>query len=358
MFIYLGVLCLSVFPIWYSENNFKDTNKQKNYILYSVIFSALLLILVGSLRSLSVGYDLRSYHEYFVSDYYYNIEKGYVSLSRIVAYLNLDFRVLLILVQSIVIIPIYYVLYKTSKMKWLSVLGYQSLYLYVNSFNILRQSLAMSIFLLATYFLITMKDNVKSSVTYVGLTILASLFHVSALLLIPLFFLKFLNLNKWYILGLTGISLVLFLGHNQLLSFLMSLFSREYYGEFTIEIGYATIAIFAAYIGLFLILKQKLPDLYLKNKFLSNILVLALLFNVLWVWFPNHARISMYFYMVVAIYFPTLLYEYYEVTNKRCQIVTYTVCLVGFYALQLMTRDYGGVVPYTILINILMGVFL
>lgn len=354
MIPYIITLVLTTAMIYFLEQqlvsgssfNYVKNNAQRNLAIGMGIVT-IVFILMASIRSINTGIDFISYQDYFYDNFYFNIEKGYVLSSWIFYYLNLDFRVFIVFVNVLIYVPVVFVIYKLSSRRWFSLLMYQSLYLYANSFNIIRQSIAMSIILLAIYFLITVEKRSKSYSLYVGFVLLAFMFHVSAIFFLPLFLVKNKLISFKLIVSIVLFSLVFMFFRVEILTFVMKIFSREYYDSFTVEIGYTTIAILLSMLVVSLItVKQHYFDLNPDQILFVNIVIVSLVFNVLWVWFPNHARISMYILLIGSVLFPNCIPDIKKKSLMNFLMISMSIVFVSFYVFQLKYRDYGGVVPY------------
>lgn len=349
--MYLLLLAFTVILVFYFEI-FKRNEFQLNI---SLLIIAVLLIILGSLRGLNVGNDLASYSAYYSSNYYYNIESGFVFLSKMFYILGFDFRFFLLVCQSLIVLPVFFIIYKYSKIKWLSVFMYQVLYLYANSFNIIRQSIAMSLVLYAVIKYIeeskTLKFNFKSLTKFLLIILISSQFHISSLVFIPIPLLlkpSFLKLRTLVILiGGFG-TLLLF--HKKIIQILLSLFNREYYGNLLIEFGPVTIFMVLFFIfSIYIFSNKKSHNIYVSSFY--NVSLISLLIVTLGVWIPNYARLIMYYYLLTVLMVPNIIA--FPLTKKnKILFVLFLMMLLIFYLMQLYFSDYGGVEPYNFLLVI------
>lgn len=197
--------------------------KAKSNIL--LIIGMLPIILLATFR-LNVGTDFSNYQSMFnkhnnMSFINFiksgNIEVGYYLLNRLGGLLN-SFNITLFLSAIIIVsIPIFTV--KNNNKINLMLFAMLISTFYFNSFNIIRQSIAISIAFNAMYNLITLDQRVS----YIIKILLASLFHISALFLLPFIVVNFLKnkkLNEKLIFIVIFILVVVVLNFNRFINVL------------------------------------------------------------------------------------------------------------------------------------------
>src|SRR5699024_7747549 len=156
-----------------------------------------ILFFLSAFRDISIGTDTESYEGIFnrvLLGGQIVQEAGWYYFNKVVVLLGGDFRWVLILSSLLVITPIYRVSRRYSFNPCLSIFLFYSLYFYLQSFNIMRQIIAVSILLLFIPFLFD-----KKYFYFIICVCLASLFHTTALLALPFIFINRLKLNKkWW----------------------------------------------------------------------------------------------------------------------------------------------------------------
>ncbi|MFW6499266.1 EpsG family protein [Acinetobacter baumannii] len=179
----------------------------------------LLLTFLGGFRSNLVGTDSIVYTDPFVSNFDisyfkldYNIEVGYQIFSYLLLSITKNYMYLFLSTSFFIVFCYLYTIRKYSKNYVLSVFLYITLGIYTFYFNGLRQGLAMAIFATATPALLN-----KKPIKYFFIIFVASLFHISALLMIPFYFVVNLKVK----IEIKGICIFLF-------SFLVSKFAIEF----------------------------------------------------------------------------------------------------------------------------------
>ena len=160
----------------------------------------IVLVLFASIRSYHVGTDGRTYVIPFISqldvEYFQiqeNIEIGYQLLEYLLLSLTSDYFWLFFVTALIVVYCYLTIIKKYSVNYWFSVFLFITLGVYTFFFNGLRQGLAMAIFALALPYLLE-----KRLIPYLIICFLASLFHLTALFMIPFYFLVNLRIKPFY----------------------------------------------------------------------------------------------------------------------------------------------------------------
>lgn len=184
-FLYNSILLLSSFFAYCGE---RVGNKRDEYLCRIMVF--LILWIPASFRS-DIGTDYSSYQSIYehIDWYIDELEIGYVWLNQIFRSLSLGHEYMFSAVAALTYAPICFGMPK----KGYSVLIiFYILTLYLVSYNLVRQSIAISFSLYAAVQLLKGRN-----VLYFVIIIGAVMFHVSALLLLLFFFLKYIRFNIW-----------------------------------------------------------------------------------------------------------------------------------------------------------------
>lgn len=209
------------------EGKLKQDKQKKRYLF--VCF--LQMFLIQGLRHADVGTDTSYYvtvYERFTNSEYYSFlfthfEVGFQTVYTILKSINADAQILLLLVSGVTMINFAYFIYKNSDSVWLSTFIFACMF-YPNSFNIMRQYLAVSIAINAFQFFMENK-YVKASI----IIIIASLFHMTALILfVPMILYKVKNwkLSRNLILACSCVVLVF---GDQIVKIALELLSKSFY---------------------------------------------------------------------------------------------------------------------------------
>ena len=158
------------------------------------------LSLFAGSRSLKVGTDTGGYVKNFVnnldSNYYEfskDIEIGYQFLEYLLLSVTHNYFWLLFTI-SLIVVSCYLIIIKRYSVNYgFSIFLFITLGIYTFFFNGMRQGLAMAIFVLATPYLLE-----KKAFKYTLLCFFTSFFHISALFMIPFYFLVHLRIKLIY----------------------------------------------------------------------------------------------------------------------------------------------------------------
>lgn len=187
MLVYMLFLAAVILVGWYLMGD-KITTKQRQWCL--VAFGAA-MVAIMTLRY-SIGFDYFAYRDMFEITaqlswkdvvLQHKKETSYFLLNKLVAELGLGYHGLLLILNLIMVGCVLWFIYKYSSIWWLSIVLYLTLQFMTHSMNLLRQSLAVSIMLLAWG---SLKDG--KFWKYAVITLIAATFHVTALIMLPMYF--------------------------------------------------------------------------------------------------------------------------------------------------------------------------
>lgn len=204
----------------------RKTLKRKAFFMPLIALS-----LFAGLRSYLVGTDSGTYTRNFRSNlnvYNFEFEKGvetgYQILEYILLRINADYFWLFFITSISIVCAYLSIIRKYSVNYSFSVFLFITLGIYTFFFNGLRQGIAMAIFSLATPYLLE-----KKFFPYLAICVFASLFHITALFMIPFYFLVNLKVKPLYKIIST------FLGSLFISSFLINYLAttNERYEQYT-----------------------------------------------------------------------------------------------------------------------------
>ena len=192
------------------------------YILIFLIFSKrvksdlffylsfLALTIFSGLR-FDVGVDFMSYHQMFEDfkngNALFLFEPANMMIINTINIFNIDHQVIFFIYSVIIMFGVFYFIKKLSPLKELSILLFVTVGIfYFSTFNGIRQWAAISIGLIAIVKLIE-----KKHIQFLILVILATLFHLSALLL---FIFIFFKIRFYLIASIISIKFFIFLINN------------------------------------------------------------------------------------------------------------------------------------------------
>ena len=298
--IYFFYLVVLVFLLILERN---DKSHRK---LYRIIIPLLYVFLVG-LRGNNVGVDSNTYYDHY---YTYGkwgcdfIEPGFDWLNRILYAQGYEANSLFIAIAAISLLFFYLALNHLDREYSISAF---CVYLLTFAFlvNGMRQGVACAIFLYAYKFI-----PERKLIPYALLIIFASLFHASALMLIPLYFILTYSLPSiWYIVLYILSFVGLFIDLSAYLPEI-GFWSRDYSGYVeNIKIEQASwtgfIVSTSLNIGIFYLMLSN--RMFKKLPVLSNLVFAAFIFKNLGFNMPIMSRITIYFSWFVFLLYPILL---------------------------------------------------
>ena len=148
--------------------------------------SSIILILFAGLREVGIDKDSLAYSYYYDSELIFLLaEPTFAWISLIVKYIFNNFTYVLFFYAILGVLIKYKAIEKLTEFHYLTLLVYISTYYLLHEFTQIRASIASGLFLIAIPFI-----EEKRFYRYFVLILIATLFHYSALILFPLFFLS------------------------------------------------------------------------------------------------------------------------------------------------------------------------
>lgn len=297
---------------------------------------------IAGLRN-NIGDTFFYMHSYRLSDFTWDEvmagkDIGFGILQMILKSFTEDPQLLIFITAAVTNILIVYVLYKYSRLFELSIYIYITSGLYIVSMNGVRQFLASAIAFAATKFLF--EGSWKKYFLIVGF---ASLFHGSALILIPIYYIVRRKAWTSSTLVLLTLSVILIIGYGVISDVIFSAIADTHYSEYQnfkegganiIRVAISAIPLVLAYIG-----RHKLREIfpfgdYVVNMSLLNFIVMAVATQN-WIF----ARFTIYFglYNVLLISWVISLF-----VKKQQKLVYYAILglyLIYFYYENVVTLN-------------------
>src|SRR5690625_2426648 len=194
------IYILNIVSILFYAYLYSLTANKYNLKKFFIIMLSVQLILILSLRHRSVGVDVTSYLNFFQNitpsfDFQefmdHRFELGYKLVNKMLSIITMNEQIFLAVMAVLCIIPVGRFVYKHSKMPFLSLGLYISFNFYAFTFSGLRQGIAYGIILISYDFIVKRKLY-----KFVICVLIASLFHQSALIFLPAYFLAKIEINK------------------------------------------------------------------------------------------------------------------------------------------------------------------
>ena len=337
MFFYLGILVLTTSLVYVSE-----TKEKFDYLYW---FSFLILILILTFRNIHCANDTIFYYNYFMHPEIDvpKFEILYDLTNKLVYYLHGNYNCLLFVNAFLSLFPVFYVINKIKINKYIYIFIYQTLVLYIFNFAIMRQTIAMSLLLMAVYFYLT-KEGSKKFIYYSFFVLLAIGFHKSAILFFPIILLDIVKFdkNKLVIVVLTTIFITLF--RKNILIFVFELVAPDkifYIENMNFDFGIVPFVLFLSgiIIDSFCTLETNMFE-YSYN-LIKKINIFMLYFCTFLCWIPLTGRFNQYGYLNLMFLLGFLYNKIYEKKYKYIFILI----LFMFYIIMLIKNPYQ-VIPY------------
>lgn len=326
-------------------------NLKKNGKKFFAIISFLQLFVLLGCRGLTVGIDTSTYISLFrVLCAGGNVIQLEI-LNRImmlgVSRLPIENQetVLLCLYAAITLIAFYIFIYSESYDVYLSVCIFTGMMYYYFSFNAMRQALAMAIVSIAIS-----KLNKEKSLSFLVLVIIASGFHTSALVALPLWIVKKISLKyswKLYMIFVVASASMVVIGR-EVVELLLVFFPsyRGYINSVFAEEGnYLNPLMYLAVLTIVTIIwnstkKNSEDNLYLVMLGVGTVIY----FMSIQVGIVN--RIVYYYTMSIIVILPNLFKRIPKIKN-RVPLSVGAHLMVLIYSGLLVMREAHGIVPYS-----------
>jgi len=333
-FLYLNlviVFILSFFARYFSEPVFAGESSvpiKPNKILMTGVLASLTII--SGLRA-NIGDTFFYKHIYEINDFTWEFilsqkDIGFGILQMLLKEISDDPQIMVFTTAVITNVLIIAVFLNYSRMIELSVYVYITGGLFLVSMNGIRQVLAAAIIFAATKYLIE-----GNWIKYFFIVLLASTFHQSALILIPIYF--FVRFKAWSkaTLVLLAFSLLIVVGYHQFSSLLFAAIEDSQYGHYSnFDEGGANILrvvvdatpLFIAYLG-----REKLRSIFPSSDYIVNMAIVGFMFMIIstqnWIF----ARFGIYF----TLYQLILISWIVKLFNQKDQRLIYYALLICYF---------------------------
>lgn len=323
-----------------SQKMFKIRQNKKYLIL---IFTILVLFLV--LRDPSVGVDTDNYKEIF--KYCHKVdfirlfsfsrhEVGFKYYCKLISSIYYDYTFFLMITSILSMIGVYYFIQNNSKNYIQSTFIFITFNFYSYFFGILRQSLAISILLFSLTFI-----KKRKLFPFLLFVFLASLFHKTALVFLPLYFVYQVKIDKlkFWIWLIFIILFVIF--KNFILDFIFNYIYKPNSLEALSGSGYKMLVLLLGISLLSYFYQDKLLKKDRNNQLFINMTFIATLIQVLATMFSTAHRITLYYLFGIIILIPNIIRA---IENEKVRIIViismYLFLTVYFYYMTTSSSIY------------------
>lgn len=319
----------------------------KKLISYIFIGIAFISMLIVSGYRYYVGTDYATYKHLF-SDTYPKMnelpsdEVGYYILNKLVYKINTDYQSIFIVTSLIILLLIFITIYRECNKYELGIYLFITLGHFYTSFNVIRQYIAIAITFYAVKYIFERKFY-----KYLIAVLLASSFHITAIIMIPFYFIVQIKMDtKKFICGII-IGIVGLNAFEKMLSILIDLFPKyEHYND-SVFFTYGSTTGLIIYGVIFIVMyiyRNKLIKADIKNSVYINFIFISLLVSILTTKGVLFERIAGFFNIYAVILIPNLI----DIFNKKeRRLLYYSILCVGYLYCYIMLRtNQGEVLPY------------
>ena len=353
MLVYIIAIAIAVlFAGLYMSARAINTNNLASAILKRsapifLVGSFLALFLLSGFR-VDVGIDYPSYVQWFYDIYNYDFsyfEPGFRAIIGIIQIFSLDPQWLFIVSSFLTIGIIYISIKKYSFNPALSVFLFSTMGFLSHSLNLTRQFIAIAIILYAFNYLVNQKFW-----KYAAAVGVAALFHQTALIMLPVYFLLRMKLKPAHYLVILIVSAIISLFQKTIINTLVVTFYPQYYnkafiGDTIISSYYIILCLCLMVSVVYLLTKKKISVLKDSDRVIINTIFLVTLSHIFFTWVPLSNRVSLYIDISLIIIIPNLLAHIESKTRRSILIFIITLYFLwaGYMSLQ---TNANGVLPY------------
>lgn len=343
----MAIYILNLTLIWLyalTYNILLHGNFNKRMIKGIFVFIATFqLILLLSLRHISIGVDVSYYISFFkniASGFNFDprFELGYRYLNQFIGFFTNNQQIFLTIISIICIAPVGRFIYKHSKMPFLSFTIYIAFNYYSFTFSGLRQAISYAIIFISYDYI---KD--RKFIKFLICVISAGLFHKSSLIFIPAYFLYGIKINKITISSLIIFDLLIFIFRKTIFSLVTSSFYQLYNIVESASYTWMIFCVLIVFLGSF-VYENMIKD-SADNSGLYMLLLIGVSLMIFASVGDNVMRIANYYYMFVIIFIPEALIA---LKDKKWLLVVAYLIIVGLIVIYLwfLKGSPFGIVPY------------
>lgn len=301
--------------------------RPNKFLVFGVMFC---LVVISGLRT-GIG-DTYNYKQMFIkNDFTWDFIKtqkdiGFGIFQMILKQYSEDPQIMVFTAALFTNVLIIIVLYNYSRLFELSTYLYITGGIHLVSMNGIRQVFAAAIIFTATKYLLN-----GNFMKYTIIVSLASTFHQSALLLLPIYFVVRIKAWTKYTLLVLFFAVLIVIGYNQFTQLLFSALQDTQYSDYSefnegganlIRVIVSAAPLVVAYFG-----REKIRAVFPKSDYLVNMALLGLVFMIIstqqWIF----ARVAIYFNLYQLILISWII----EVFSKKDRKFVYYMILVLYF---------------------------
>ena len=318
----------------------------RHLIKYFVVIITLQLVVILALRDFTVGTDVPNYvtHFRFIAENSFDAifelrhEIGYKILNKAISFFTTNNQVFLTIVAILSIAPVGRFIYKNSRMPFLSFIIYIAFNYYSFVFSGLRQAIAYGIIFISYDYI----KNRKLAKFLICVS-LASLFHKSALIFLPAYFLYRIKLNKKVISFLVLFDLIIFIYRREIFAFFINNFYQSY--SIVESDSYSWMIFCTIIVLLSSFFYKKMIKISPDNNGLFIFLLVGISLMLFASVGTNVMRVADYYYMFVIIFIPEVMTA---IKDEKLVLLVGYLLIVGLIILYFwfLSGSPYQIVPY------------
>lgn len=343
MFTYFLLLFLPLmFSIRYS------VSKEYKYIKASLFSFFVGLLIILSLRNKVVGRDVVGYLGYYniISSTTWSslftstdLEPGYVLFNKLISLISTNSIWFLFITSLIMLLPLALIYANETKRPFLTIVLFLNMTIFTLIFSGIRQSMAIVIGMIA--YLFVKKGKVFPFLFFVAL---ASLFHMSALILLLMYPAYWIKVGKVQLILLMLSFAVIFIFKEKVFNFILSLLNKKYQNFGTQSTGAFNFLIMLVAFCIFSIVFTNENDAPKQVVGLRNFLFISLFIQLFAPISTMAMRFGYYFLVYIPILIPQIITQKVTIVSPvRRFAISFIACfLVVFFTLYFYYRGYSS----------------
>ncbi|WP_270474900.1 EpsG family protein [Clostridium cochlearium] len=272
------------------------------------------------------------------------VEYGYLFLNRAIGLLTNQSQWIFIVTSFIIIYLVFRTVKDYSSIAWMSIYLF-SVEAYISSFNIMRQYIAVSIVFFSYKYV--KKRNFNKFLLSI---LIASMFHTSALLVLPVYFILNKNLNIKIIVYSIFIGFIVSIFFDSIISIIQKVFYGKYiessFGMFSGNINNVIIAF--VYFSMAMIFKKNLLKRNNDNNILINWSFINLALSIMSMNMWIITRFMSYSSIFNILLIPEIIISIKDKLIRRSMIIVIIIFTLLLY-FNTITNPANKLIPYQIL---------
>jgi hypothetical protein len=358
--IYFAIMLLAYFltPLYakgivlFESSKCIGKAKKDGRVTYIYLFSFILICIIG-LRSVKIGLDTPQY--YFLFDGVYkagnffkyiqglgplHAEWGYILYEWVLSRLcQGNYYLFLFITGIITMSPVMWIIYKYSKIPWLSIVlfilfGYFTFYM-----TGLRQAIALGFCIIAFHY-----SYRNKLLPYLLWIFIGFLFHQTALIFLPVYWVKRIKLNK-FIIFLTAILIGFSFAVRSVFYNLFMLISRIDYTEHEDAGGIRMYLTMLLFVIMGFIWIKKIKEDELSKSLFYMMIICVVLWPILSTGSPAVYRLYYYYHIFIILYSANLAKSIKNAYYRNGVIIIFVLIGFAYFTTQIISKPLN-VYPY------------